>query len=107
MREGWLTAVRDPRSSVYGVLWDLSLADVPALDRYEGLPRGLYAKAERLVIAPGGAKRALVYFGANSGPGTLRSNYFAEILAVAREWPLPGEAIATLEALAPRTEDRR
>ena len=37
MREGWLTIARDPRSAVHGVLWELALADVPALDRYEGL----------------------------------------------------------------------
>ena len=69
MREGWLTATRDPRSSVHGVLWDLALADVAALDRFEGLGEGLYAKAVQPVLTPGGPKRALVYFGANAGPG--------------------------------------
>ena len=39
MREGWLTVVRDPRSAVHGVLWDLALSDIAALDRYEGLPQ--------------------------------------------------------------------
>jgi hypothetical protein len=106
MREGWLTAVRDQRSNVHGVLWDLALADVPALDRYEGLPRGLYAKVAQPVIAPGGAKRALVYYGANAGPGTPRPDYIAEILAAARQWSLPAEAIAELERLAWRFDDR-
>ncbi len=107
MREGWLTLARDPRSSVHGVLWDLALADVPTLDRYEGLPQGLYVKAQQMVIVSGGAKRALVYFGANTGPGTLRPDYIAGILAAARQWPLPAEAIATLEALSRRVDDRR
>ena len=40
MREGWLTVARDPRSAVHGVLWDLALADVAALDRYEGMAAG-------------------------------------------------------------------
>ena len=40
MREGWLTIARDPRSAVHGVLWDLALADVAALDRYEGSGAG-------------------------------------------------------------------
>ena len=44
MREGWLTATPDPRSAVHGVLWDLALSDVAALDRYEGVPQGLYAR---------------------------------------------------------------
>ena len=37
MREGYASVVRDPTSTVWGVLWDLALADVPALDRYEGV----------------------------------------------------------------------
>src|SRR5579863_7194541 len=42
MREGWLTVVRDARARAHGVLWDLALADVPALDRFEGVGAGLY-----------------------------------------------------------------
>jgi hypothetical protein len=99
MREGWLTAVRDPRAAVHGVLWDLALSDVAALDRYEGLTRGLYAKAVQPVVTPAGARRALVYFGANGGPGTARPDYLAEVLTAARVWPLPAEAIETLERL--------
>ena len=99
MREGWLTAVRDPRSAVHGVLWDLALSDAPALDRYEGLAEGLYAKVAQPVVASGGAKRALVYFGANAGPGIPRADYMAGIVAAARAWPLPAEGIAALEAI--------
>ena len=96
MREGWLTVARDPRASVHGVLWDLALSDVPALDRYEG---PLYAKIVQPVLAEAGAKRALVYVGANAGPGTLRPDYWAEVLAAARAWPLPAGAIAAIERL--------
>jgi len=99
MREGWLTAVRDPRSAVHGVLWELALSDAPALDRYEGLAQGLYAKVAQPVVAPGGAKRALVYFGANAGPGTPRADYMADIVAAARAWPLPAQGIAALKAI--------
>ena len=84
MREGWLTAVRDPSSVVHGVLWDLALSDIPALDRYEALPQGLYIKQTQPVIAEHGPKRAIVYFGANSGPGVLRPAYIAEVLAAAQ-----------------------
>jgi hypothetical protein len=110
MREGWLTAVRDPRSAVHGVLWDLALSDAPALDRYEGLPQGLYAKVAQPIVAPGGAKRALVYFGANAGPGIPRADYMAGIVAAARAWPLPVAGITALEALlhsASRAADKR
>ncbi len=99
MREGWLTAARDPRSAVHGVLWELALSDMPALDRYEGLAQGLYAKVAQPVVASGGAKRALIYFGANAGPGIPRADYLADVVAAARAWPLPPDAIAALEAI--------
>ncbi len=100
MREGWLTVVRDSRATVHGVLWDLALADVPALDRFEGVGGGLYVKAFQPVIAPGGAKRAMVYFGANAGPGRLHADYVAGVLAAAQAWGLPREGMAGLEKLA-------
>jgi AIG2-like family len=100
MREGWLTAIRNPSSAVHGVLWDLALSDIPALDRHESLSQGLYVKLIQAVIAERGAKRAIVYFGANAGPGVLRPAYIAEVLAAARSWPLPAEGVAALERLA-------
>ena len=75
MREGWLTAVRAPSSAVHGVLWDLALSDIPALDRHESLSQGLYVKLTQPVIAERGPKQAIVYFGANSGPGAPRPAY--------------------------------
>ena len=102
MREGWLTAAREPRSAVHGVLWDLALSDIAALDRYEGLPQGLYAKLTQAVVAERGPKQAIVYFGANAGPGAARPTYLAEVLAAARSWPLPAEGVGALERLARR-----
>jgi len=99
MREGFLTAARDPRSTVHGIVWDLALSDVPALDRYEGLPRGLYTKTVQPVLTANGPRRVLVYFGANAGPGTARPDYLAEILDAARARGLPPEAIAALERI--------
>lgn len=104
MREGWLTAVRDPRAVVHGVLWDLALSDIPALDRFEGPG---YAKAVQPVIAASGPKRALVYFGLNSGPGVLRADYAAHVAAAAREQRLPPEAIAALDRLGLPPPDSR
>ena len=102
MREGWLTAVRNPSSVVHGVLWDLALSDIAALDRYEGLPQGLYAKLMQAVIAARGPKQAIVYFGVNTGPGAARPAYFAQVLAAARSWPLPREGVEALERVAKR-----
>jgi gamma-glutamylcyclotransferase (GGCT)/AIG2-like uncharacterized protein YtfP len=100
MREGWLTALRDPRGDVHGVLWDVALADMRALDQYEQLASGLYAKALQPVIGERGAKQALVYFGANSGPGVARADYIGGALAAARHWRLPAAAIVQLESFA-------
>jgi gamma-glutamylcyclotransferase (GGCT)/AIG2-like uncharacterized protein YtfP len=100
MREGWLTAVRASSSAVHGVLWDLALSDIAALDRYEGLSQGLYAKLTQPVIAEQGPKRAIVYIGVNAGPGAARPAYLAEVLDAARSWPLPDEGVAALEKLA-------
>jgi hypothetical protein len=102
MREGWLTAIRNPSSAVHGVLWDLALSDIPALDRHESLSQGLYVKLTQAVIAERGPKRAIVYFGANSGPGVLRPAYIAEVLAAARSWPLPPDGLAALAQVAKR-----
>src|SRR5580692_6739868 len=102
MREGWLTVIRAPRSAVHGVLWDLALSDVAALDRHEALPQGLYTKETQPIIAERGPKRAIVYFGANSGPGVLSPAYVAEVLAAARSWALPAAGLVALEQLARR-----
>jgi hypothetical protein len=100
MREGWLTASRDARGEVHGVLWDVAFADVTALDRHEGLAGGLYVKVSQPVIAASGPKRALIYFGANSGPGVAQAKYIADVLKAARAWSLPDAAITRLEAFA-------
>jgi hypothetical protein len=100
MREGWLTAVRDPRGDVHGVLWDVAFADMRALDQYERLDGGLYTKTQQPVIGERGAKQALVYFGVNSGPGVAEPDYIAGVLAAARNWNLPPAAIARLERFA-------
>jgi gamma-glutamylcyclotransferase (GGCT)/AIG2-like uncharacterized protein YtfP len=102
MREGWLTAVRDSSSAVHGVLWSLALSDIAALDRYEGLPQGHYAKLAQPVIAERGPKQAIVYFGANSGPGVARPAYIAEVLAAARSWQLPTEGLEALQKVTQR-----
>jgi hypothetical protein len=99
MREGWLSVVRDPRGIVHGVLWDIAPADVAALDRFEAVGKGLYVKRLQAVVAQGGAKRALVYFGANSGPGVLRADYAGDVIAAAQYWNLPADTLAALAAL--------
>ncbi|SFG49523.1 gamma-glutamylcyclotransferase family protein [Methylobacterium gossipiicola] len=96
MREGYASVVRDPRATVWGVVWDLALADVPALDRYEGVAGGLYTKAYQPITLQGGAKRALIYLGGSSAPGTPRPGYLEAVLAAANAAQLPSVYIAEL-----------
>ena len=100
MREGWLTVARDPSANVHGVLWDLALSDVPGLDRFEEVSARLYTKIMQPVIAQGGPKRALIYVGANAGPGKANAEYIAAVISSARAWRLPAEGVAAYERLA-------
>jgi gamma-glutamylcyclotransferase (GGCT)/AIG2-like uncharacterized protein YtfP len=100
-REGYATVLRDPRRSVWGMVWDLALADMPALDRYEGVASGLYAKIQQSVVTGAGPRRALVYVGRNAGPGRPRPGYLEGVLAAAREAGLPAGYLREMEALLP------
>lgn len=83
MREGYASVVRDPARTVYGVLWELARDDIPALDRYEGVAGGLYAKATLPVTTATGVKRALIYLGRSTAPGRPRPGYLEAVLAAA------------------------
>ncbi|WP_375407805.1 gamma-glutamylcyclotransferase family protein [uncultured Methylobacterium sp.] len=89
MREGYASVVRDASATVWGVLWDLKPADMPALDRYEGVAGGLYVKASQPVVTKGGIKRALIYLGGSAVSGTPRPGYLEAVLAAAVAAQLP------------------
>jgi hypothetical protein len=96
--ERCFTIVRDPRTEVHGVLFDLALADVPALDRYEEVARGLYAKVMQPVLRAGGSPvRALVYIGRNLGSGPARLDHLDIVRRAATAWALPARYIADLD----------
>ncbi|SFU31181.1 AIG2-like family protein [Methylobacterium sp. 174MFSha1.1] len=98
MREGYASVERSPSGTVWGVLWELSLADVPALDRYEGVASGLYVKAQQPVSTEGGVRRALIYLGRGSG-GVPRPGYLEGVIAAGRENGLPDPYLRGLLAL--------
>jgi gamma-glutamylcyclotransferase (GGCT)/AIG2-like uncharacterized protein YtfP len=101
MAEGFASIVQDPRANVHGVLWDLALSDVPALDRFEDLARGLYKKIQQPVLRePFGSARAFVYVGHWAEPGAPRPEYLQGLIAAARQWELPKPYVVYLENLA-------
>ena len=73
MREGLLTVVRAPARPSTGCCGTSRFADVPALDRYEGLPKGLYAKILQPVAARGRGETGARLCRRQRGPG--RSGY--------------------------------
>jgi gamma-glutamylcyclotransferase (GGCT)/AIG2-like uncharacterized protein YtfP len=91
--DGYASVVRDPRQSVHGVLWELALADVPVLDRFEDVARGLYVKLHQPVISQTGVRRALIYVGRSSQPGRPRPGYLEAVIAAARDNELPRDYI--------------
>lgn len=105
MADGYATIARHPQDEVHGVLYDLALSDIPALDRYEAVAQGLYAKITQAALpANGAARRALVYVGAGGPSATPRvvAGYMEGIVAAARAAGLPAGYLKRLESLGPR-----
>ncbi|MBM1170871.1 gamma-glutamylcyclotransferase [Microvirga arabica] len=101
--EGYATVVRDPQRSVWGMVWDLALADVPALDRYESLATGLYTKVVQPVVTGQGPRRAIVYVGRSAKPGTPLPGYMEGVVEAAKRAGLPEDYIRSLNVRLPKT----
>ncbi len=104
MSEGYASVVRDPRHRVYGLLWDVALADVRALDAYESVATGLYRKALQPVKRLGGSglrplQQALVYLGRGDGGGVARPGYLENVLACAEQLEFPAAYLAHIRTL--------
>lgn len=100
MPEGYASVVRDARFAVHGMLWEVSLADIRALDRFEGVDKGLYTKLNQPVVVASGAKRALVYIGQGKAGGKPRPGYLEDVLAAGREIGLPAAYLKEIAMLA-------
>jgi gamma-glutamylcyclotransferase (GGCT)/AIG2-like uncharacterized protein YtfP len=101
LEAGYATVVRDPRSTVHGLLYDLALTDVPALDRYEGIASGLYRKVVQPVLRrEGGPVQALVYVGAGASGGQPLPGYMEGVIAAAQAAGLPDSYLAFLGLFA-------
>lgn len=100
MASGFVSVAPDRRMSVYGVLWHVAVGDVAALDRYEDVARGLYAKKNFPILRePVGSVRALTYVGGRPDFGAAPRGYFDGVIAAARAQALPGDYIDYLSGL--------
>lgn len=107
MSTGFASAKRDPRMNVHGVLYDLPFADIPALDRYEEVGRGLYQKITQPVLRDGAAPvRALLNVGASTQEGTAQGAYLEAIIAAAKDWNFPDSYLAYLASLNPGSAEK-
>jgi cation transport regulator ChaC len=102
MPDGFATIVRDPSATVAGVLWEVGFGDLAALDRYEGVARGAYAKISLPVLREGASPvRALIYVGApERSLGRAPADYMEKIVAAARAQGLSGEHVDFLRRVA-------
>jgi gamma-glutamylcyclotransferase (GGCT)/AIG2-like uncharacterized protein YtfP len=101
LQAGYATVVRDPGATVHGVLYDLALADVAALDRYEDIARGLYRKVVQPVLRKdGGPVQALIYIGGGPIGGQPRPGYMEGVMAAAQAAGLPDFYLAFLGLFA-------
>jgi hypothetical protein len=96
MSNGYASIVRRPGSVVHGVLWRLSLRDRSALDAYEGLSSGLYARRSVSVAWQGRRVSAMAYIGGTQTVGIPKPGYLDWIVAAAREWELPESYVGEL-----------
>ena len=101
--EGYATVVRDPQRAVWGMVWDLALADVPALDRYESLSTGLYTKVVQPVVTGQGPRRVIVYVGRSAKPGAPLPGYMEGIVEAAQHAGLSEDYIRGLRMWLPKT----
>lgn len=100
--EGYASVVRDPQRVVWGMVWELALADIPALDRYESLSTGLYTKVVQPVVTEQGPRRAVVYIGRSAKSGTPRPGYMEGVIEAAQHAGLPEEYIRSLGIWLPK-----
>ena len=98
---GYASVMREPSRAVWGLVWDLALADVPALDRYESLSTGLYTKVIQPIVTDHGPRQAVVYIGRGVRPGTPRPGYMEGVIAAAADVGLPADYINGLKSWAP------
>jgi hypothetical protein len=101
---GYASVVRDPQRAVWGMLWDLALADVPALDRYESLSAGLYTKVIQPILTERGPRQAVVYIGRSAKTGAPKPGYMETVVEAAEHAGLPPDYIRGLKGWLPNSQ---
>ena len=98
-RAGYGTARPEPGSLIRGVLWRLTPSDEAALDRFEGVPEGLYYKSVLTVTGEDGDQDAMLYRASDPARGRPVPGYLERIVEVSESLQFPPEYIEELRAL--------
>ena len=98
--QGYGRAAPAPGQDLPGVLGELTETDVAALDRFEGIPDGMYRQDTTEVRdADGRMRRAMLYQPTDPSPGTPRPGYLERIIVVGQELALPAAHLDHLRRL--------
>ena len=100
---GYASVRRAPNATVHGMLFDLALADVAALDLYEDVAHGLYTRSS-MRWRWGRERRAArsCTMGSTRARVGAPTGYMEGVVAAARAAALPPAYVASLEAHLPR-----
>ena len=74
-------------------------SDEAALDKFEGVPEGLYYKSTLTVSGADGEKSAMLYRASNPAPGTPVPGYLERIIEVADSLDFPATYLEDLRTL--------
>lgn len=89
-----------PGDRVFGVLFEISLAEKPTLDRAEGLGAG-YAEETVSVVTASGPVEASTYIATARDPAVRPYHWYKRyVLAGATEHALPADYVARIEAVS-------
>lgn len=98
---GFASVVPDRRGVTHGVLWDMPTGDMTALDRFEQVGQGLYAKRILPTLRePCGSVHAVVYVCVDPDRGAAWRGYLDDIVSAARDHGLPAAYIDYLAAFS-------
>ena len=99
--DGFGSIARSAGSAVHGVLWRLTPRDLAAINAYESLDSGLYAR--RILPVRHGSRRvpALLYIARRRGEGRPRPGYMTVVIAAARDWKMPERQLRLLKRWSP------
>ena len=98
---GYAAVQPDPASTVWGALWLVPAARLPALDEFEQVAAGWYKRATLRVVTPAGPRvEAMLYLAPRPDLGVPSATYLAEVLAGAKENKLPAAHRAAIARLA-------